>query len=66
MSLRHNPPNVPTDKDVMYGRVWPKGPVAFPDFFKNATVTWWKDMIKHLHKDLKCDALWIDMNEASN
>jgi hypothetical protein len=31
MTDRHNPENVPTDKDVMYGKGWPKGPVAFPE-----------------------------------
>ena len=54
-----HPQNVPTDKGVLYGKVWPNGPAAFPDFFKNATVSWWKEQIKNLHKDLKFDALWI-------
>jgi alpha-glucosidase (family GH31 glycosyl hydrolase) len=58
---RHNPANVPTDKDVMYGRSWPSGPVAFPDFFKNGTYVWWKKWVNYLHKDLnvKFDALWL-------
>ena len=53
------PPNVPTDKNVLYGKVWPDGPVAFPDFFKNSTRKWWKKMIANLQKDLQFDALWI-------
>ena len=61
-----HPKNVPTDKGVLYGKVWPNGPAAFPDFFKNATVQWWKEMIQLMYKDLKFDALWIDMNEPSN
>ncbi len=61
MAERHNPTSVPTDNDVMYGKVWPYGPVAFPDFFKNATHVWWKKWINYMHKDLnlKFDALWI-------
>lgn len=47
--------------------------VAFPDFFRNSTATWWKKEIKELHsntqdpaKSLKFDGLWIDMNEPSS
>ena len=54
-----HPRNAPADKGVLYGKVWPNGPAAFPDFFKNSTVYWWKEMIKSLHGDLKFDALWI-------
>jgi hypothetical protein len=45
----------------MYGKVWPHGPAAFPDFFKNVTHVWWKKWMNYLHKDLnvKFDALWI-------
>jgi len=58
---RNNPSNAPNDKDVMYGRVWPRGPAAFPDFLKNATRSWWKDRVDHLYRNLsiKFDALWI-------
>src|SRR5882724_6030972 len=45
---RYNPPNVPSDKDVVYGKVWPKGPVAFPDFFKNVTHSWWEKWARYL------------------
>ncbi|XP_046524917.1 probable maltase-glucoamylase 2 [Equus quagga] len=47
--------------------------VAFPDFLRNSTVTWWKKEIEELYtnprepeKSLKFDGLWIDMNEPSN
>uniref|UniRef100_F6PTT1 P-type domain-containing protein n=1 Tax=Ornithorhynchus anatinus TaxID=9258 RepID=F6PTT1_ORNAN len=47
--------------------------VAFPDFFRNSTATWWKREILELHtnsrephKSLKFDGLWIDMNEPAN
>jgi len=58
---RNNPPNTPSDKDVIYGRVWPRGPAAFPDFFKNVTKNWWKERANYLYKDLniKFDGLWI-------
>uniref|UniRef100_A0A286XXZ4 Sucrase-isomaltase, intestinal n=1 Tax=Cavia porcellus TaxID=10141 RepID=A0A286XXZ4_CAVPO len=47
--------------------------VAFPDFFHNSTVFWWKREIQELYnntqnpeKSLKFDGLWIDMNEPSS
>ncbi|KAL1764828.1 maltase-glucoamylase, intestinal [Sigmodon hispidus] len=47
--------------------------VAFPDFFRNSTVAWWKKEIQDLYtnpedstKSLKFDGLWIDMNEPSS
>ncbi|EDL13567.1 mCG15104 [Mus musculus] len=47
--------------------------VAFPDFLRNSTATWWKKEIKELYsnpqepqKSLKFDGLRIDMNEPSN
>ncbi|XP_076422557.1 maltase-glucoamylase isoform X7 [Peromyscus maniculatus bairdii] len=47
--------------------------VAFPDFFRNSTATWWKKEIEELYtnpqdpkKSLKFDGLWIDMNEPSS
>ncbi|CAG2179166.1 unnamed protein product, partial [Oppiella nova] len=63
---RFNPPDVPTDKDTAYGKVWPNGPAAFPDFFKNETLVWWQGQVKNLHDILPFDSLWIDMNEPSN
>jgi len=61
MTERGNPNNVYTDRDVMYGRVWPDGPAAFPDYFKNVTQNWWVKNLEHLYKDLgwRFDALWI-------
>ncbi|CAG2101765.1 unnamed protein product, partial [Medioppia subpectinata] len=48
MKDRHNPDNIDVTHDDMYGRVWPPGPVAFPDFMKNATQNWWINNFKHL------------------
>ncbi|NXF02875.1 MGA protein, partial [Smithornis capensis] len=45
---------------------------AFPDFFRNSTVTWWKREIleyynntNNTEKSVKFDGLWIDMNEPA-
>ncbi|XP_074171361.1 maltase-glucoamylase [Rhinolophus sinicus] len=47
--------------------------VAFPDFFRNSTATWWKRELQELYtnprepeKSLKFDGMWIDMNEPSS
>ncbi|XP_069853023.1 uncharacterized protein [Dipodomys merriami] len=47
--------------------------VAFPDFFRNSTVLWWKREMEELYtnpqspeKSLKFDGMWIDMNEPSS
>ncbi|XP_027698115.1 maltase-glucoamylase, intestinal, partial [Vombatus ursinus] len=47
--------------------------VAFPDFFRNSTVTWWKRELLELYsnpnepqKSLKYDGMWIDMNEPAS
>ncbi|XP_064146430.1 probable maltase-glucoamylase 2 [Loxodonta africana] len=47
--------------------------VAFPDFFRNSTVAWWKKEIQELYENprepensLKFDGLWLDMNEPSS
>ena len=53
------PIDIPKDKDVYYGRVWPNGPAAFPDFFKNATIEWWVRQADKLHKELPFSAIWI-------
>ncbi|NXU39340.1 MGA protein, partial [Drymodes brunneopygia] len=45
---------------------------AFPDFFRNSTVEWWKREILEVYnnpdaaKSLKFDGLWIDMNEPAS
>ncbi|XP_054167613.1 sucrase-isomaltase, intestinal-like [Oppia nitens] len=68
VSERNNPLNVPIDKDYFYGVVWPRGPAAFPDFFKNRTAVWWQKWMNDMYTtlDLKFDAIWIDMNEPYN
>ncbi|GFQ82400.1 lysosomal alpha-glucosidase [Trichonephila clavata] len=45
--------------NITYGKVWPESEVAFPDFFKESTRTWWKDTIMKYHKKLPFDGLWI-------
>ncbi|NXG00716.1 MGA protein, partial [Sakesphorus luctuosus] len=45
---------------------------AYPDFFRNSTVEWWKREILEVYnnpnssKSLKFDGLWIDMNEPAS
>ena len=55
---RTQPDNIP-DNDIYYGKVWPKGPAAFPDFFKKRTVDWWRRQVERLYKEMPFDALWI-------
>ncbi|NWZ34302.1 MGA protein, partial [Brachypodius atriceps] len=44
---------------------------AFPDFFRNATMEWWKREIMEVHdnpdpsQSIKFDGLWTDMNEPA-
>ncbi|NXN82517.1 MGA protein, partial [Bombycilla garrulus] len=45
---------------------------VFPDFFRNATMEWWKQEIVEVHdnptnasQSLKFDGLWTDMNEPA-
>ncbi|KAM5255777.1 maltase-glucoamylase [Ctenodactylus gundi] len=47
--------------------------VAFPDFFRNSTVLWWKREIQELYTNprnpensMKFDGMWIDMNEPAS
>uniref|UniRef100_A0A8P0T312 Maltase-glucoamylase n=2 Tax=Canis lupus familiaris TaxID=9615 RepID=A0A8P0T312_CANLF len=47
--------------------------VAFPDFFRNSTTTWWKRELQELYtnpqnpeRSLKFDGMWIDMNEPAS
>ncbi|XP_075058176.1 sucrase-isomaltase, intestinal [Mixophyes fleayi] len=41
--------------------------VAFPDFFKNETAEWWKQVVKDFRqKFIRFDGIWIDMNEPAN
>jgi len=52
-------------QDDFIGEVWP-GNAVFPDFFKPATATWWKDHLAQFWSKVNFDGLWLDMNEASN
>ena len=52
------------DGRVYKGRVWP-GVVAYPDFARPASRTWWADNHKALF-DAGVRGIWNDMNEPSN
>ncbi|KAL0973463.1 hypothetical protein UPYG_G00204070 [Umbra pygmaea] len=52
-------------KTPIVGEVWP-GQTVFPDYTNPACGTWWTDEYFRLSKEIKHDALWIDMNEVSN
>lgn len=54
------------NKTVMFGYVWPRGKVAFPDHFLNRTVNAWTYLIQRHSKVIPFDGLWVDMNEPSN
>lgn len=66
MAQRTKPGKAPMDKSVIYGKMWPPGPAAFVDFFRNASRQYWIDMHKEFHDLLPFDAIWIDMNEPAN
>lgn len=48
------------------GKVWNKGSTAWPDFTHPNATSYWVQMFKLLHNDVKFDGAWIDMNEPSN
>ena len=53
---------------IYQGVVWP-GVTAFPDWFNDATQNYWNgefDSFFNADNGIDIDALWIDMNEASN
>jgi len=53
---------------IYQGVVWP-GVTAFPDWFNDATQAYWNgefDSFFNGDDGIDIDALWIDMNEASN
>ncbi|XP_075905811.1 sucrase-isomaltase, intestinal [Nelusetta ayraudi] len=47
------------------GEVWP-GETVFPDYTSDSCTEWWVDEYHRFSKEIKHDALWIDMNEVSN
>ncbi len=56
------------DGSIYQGVVWP-GVTAFPDWFNPATQAYWNsefDTFFGATSGVDIDALWIDMNEASN
>uniref|UniRef100_A0A4W5NR19 Maltase n=1 Tax=Hucho hucho TaxID=62062 RepID=A0A4W5NR19_9TELE len=52
-------------KTPLVGEVWP-GVAVFPDYTNPGCKEWWTDEYIRLSKEIKHDALWIDMNEVSN
>uniref|UniRef100_A0A8K9X5J6 Maltase n=1 Tax=Oncorhynchus mykiss TaxID=8022 RepID=A0A8K9X5J6_ONCMY len=52
-------------KTPIVGEVWP-GVAVFPDYTNPSCKEWWTDEYVRLFKEIKHDALWIDMNEVSN
>ncbi|XP_052438648.1 sucrase-isomaltase, intestinal-like [Carassius gibelio] len=55
----------PDGETPLLGEVWP-GETVFPDYTNQACIDWWVDEISRFHKQVKHDALWIDMNEVAN
>ena len=56
-----NPESIGVNR-AMLGKVWPDGRCAFPDFFKESTLTWWEEMIAYTYNNdsIRFDALWIE------
>ncbi|KFO03551.1 Maltase-glucoamylase, intestinal, partial [Balearica regulorum gibbericeps] len=61
----------PNTNDIIYSKLY-GAHAAFPDFFRNSTVEWWKREILEFYnnptdasKSIKFDGLWIDMNEPA-
>ncbi|XP_061072796.1 sucrase-isomaltase, intestinal [Conger conger] len=52
-------------KTPLLGEVWP-GETVFPDYTNPACIEWWADEMEKFYKEVKHDALWIDMNEVAN
>ncbi|XP_072551280.1 sucrase-isomaltase, intestinal [Salminus brasiliensis] len=52
-------------KTPLVGEVWP-GETVFPDYTKQSCIDWWVDEIDRFYKEVKHDAIWIDMNEVSS
>ncbi|XP_059187897.1 sucrase-isomaltase, intestinal isoform X2 [Centropristis striata] len=52
-------------KTPLLGEVWP-GETVFPDYTSQNCINWWADEYEMFFKEIKHDALWIDMNEVAN
>ncbi|CAH0729522.1 unnamed protein product, partial [Brenthis ino] len=48
------------------GKVWNPKSTVWPDFTHPNASAYWKEMMADLHKKVKYDGAWIDMNEPSN
>ncbi|XP_037534428.1 maltase-glucoamylase, intestinal [Nematolebias whitei] len=49
----------------LLGEVWP-GETVFPDYTSQNCIDWWVDEYERFYREIKHDALWIDMNEVAN
>uniref|UniRef100_A0A8C0U487 alpha-glucosidase n=1 Tax=Cyanistes caeruleus TaxID=156563 RepID=A0A8C0U487_CYACU len=64
-------PNVQINESLSHEELSYVAHCAFPDFFRNSTMEWWKREILEVHdnpdplKSLKFDGLWTDMNEPA-
>ncbi|KAK2912661.1 sucrase-isomaltase, intestinal-like [Channa argus] len=52
-------------KTPLIGEVWP-GETVFPDYTSQSCIDWWVDEYERFSREVKHDALWIDMNEVAN
>ncbi|XP_015233743.1 PREDICTED: sucrase-isomaltase, intestinal [Cyprinodon variegatus] len=52
-------------KTPLIGEVWP-GETVFPDYTSQSCIDWWIDEYERFSREIKHDALWIDMNEVAN
>ncbi|XP_068173302.1 sucrase-isomaltase, intestinal [Antennarius striatus] len=52
-------------KTPLLGEVWP-GETVFPDYTSQDCIDWWVDEYERFSREIKHDALWIDMNEVAN
>ncbi|KAM9358900.1 sucrase-isomaltase, intestinal [Symphorus nematophorus] len=52
-------------KTPLLGEVWP-GITVFPDYTSQKCIEWWVDEYELFSREIKHDALWIDMNEVAN
>ncbi|XP_017279452.1 maltase-glucoamylase, intestinal [Kryptolebias marmoratus] len=52
-------------KTDLVGEVWP-GETVFPDYTSQNCIDWWVDEYERFYREIKHDALWIDMNEVAN